>query len=228
MRGKASRGVAAALLAMSAPQAEADVPVMLELVLALDSSASVDRQEFQLQLDGLSAAFADPDVLRQVESLRPFGAAVAVVQWGAPGETRVVLPFTFIESSRDARAFAFQIGLIRRWMHASSTSIASGIEDSRILIESNEYEGLRKIIDVSGDGMDNSGADLEGARRRAAAAGITVNGLPIMADDATLDLYYKARVIIGASSFIEPALNFRDYVRAIREKLLRELRPLES
>ncbi|MBC8035835.1 MAG: DUF1194 domain-containing protein [Rhizobiales bacterium] len=213
---------------MAVSQAEADTPVMLELVLALDSSASVDRQEFQLQLDGLSAAFADPDVLAQVETLKPFGAAIAVVQWGAPGETRLVLPFTLIASSRDAKAFGFQVSLIRRWMHASSTSIASGIEDSRILLESNEYQGLRKIIDVSGDGMDNSGADLKGARQRAIAAGITVNGLPIMADDSTLDIYYRERVIIGAASFIEPASDFRDYVRAIKQKLLRELRPLQS
>ncbi len=226
MRGKASR--AAFALAMMVSQVKADVPVMIELVLALDSSASVDRQEFRLQLDGLATAFSDPDVLRQIESLKPFGAAIAVVQWGSPGETRMVLPFTLIESSRDAKAFGFQISLIRRWMHASSTSIASGIEDSRVLLESNEYDGLRKIIDVSGDGMDNSGADLDGARKRAAAAGITVNGLPIMADDPTLDIYYRERVIIGAASFIEPARDFRDYVRAIKEKLLRELRPLES
>jgi hypothetical protein len=228
VRGKASRAGALALLAMTAPQAEAETPVMLELVLALDCSASVDRQEFQLQVDGLAAAFADPDVLRQVETLRPFGAAIAVVQWGAPGETRLVLPFTFISSSRDAKAFGFQISLIPRLMHASSTSIASGIDDSRLLLESNEYLGLRKIIDVSGDGIDNSGADLKGARRRAKAAGITVNGLPIMADDSTLDAYYRQRVIVGAASFIEPARDFRDYIRAIKEKLLRELRPLQS
>lgn len=213
---------------MAAPQARADAPVALELVLALDSSASVDRHEFQLQLDGLAAAFADPGVLRQIEALRPFGAAIAVVQWGTPGETRVVLPFTLIEGSRDARAFGFQIGRIPRLMHASSTSIASGIDDSRTLLESNGYQGLRKIIDVSGDGIDNSGGDLKGARLRAAAAGITVNGLPIMADDSTLDSYYRERVITGAASFIEPALDFRDYIRAIREKLRRELQPLES
>ena len=227
MRGKASRVLVVALAAMVS-QAEAQTPVVLELVLALDSSASVDRKEFQLQIDGLAAAFADPQVLRQVETLKPFGAAIAVVQWGSPGETRMVLPFTLIKTSRDARAFAFQISLIRRWMHASSTSIASGIDDSRRLLESNEYDGVRKIIDVSGDGMDNSGADLKGARRRATAAGITVNGLPIMADDSTLHIYYRERVIAGAASFIVPAKDFRDYIRAIREKLQRELQPLES
>lgn len=202
--------------------------VAIELVLALDSSASVDRREFQLQIEGLSLAFRDPEVLDAVEQLRPGGLAIAIVQWGDPGETRVVVPFTPLQTSRDAKAFGFRIGLVRRWMRASSTSIASGIDDSRALIESNGFEGLRKIIDVSGDGPDNSAADLDAARRRAREAGITVNGLPIMADDATLADYYADRVITGAGAFVEPARDFEDYVRAIREKLLRELRPLGS
>lgn len=203
-------------------------PVAIELVLALDSSASVDRREFQLQLDGLAAAFADEDLLRAVDALKPFGAAIAVVQWGGPGETRIVLPFIHIESRRDAKAFGFRIGLIRRWMRASSTSIASGIEDSRALMNSNAFDGHRKIIDVSGDGPDNGGGDLEAARQRAKADGITINGLPIMADDPALDVYYREHVIAGVTAFIEPARDFEDYVRAIKEKLLRELRPLES
>jgi len=122
----------------------------------------------------------------------------------------------------------FRIGLIRRWLRASSTSIATAIDDSRLLMESNAFDGHRKIIDVSGDGRDNGGADLEGARARTKASGITINGLPIMADDETLDSYYHDNVIQGATSFIEPARDFQDYVRAIKEKLLRELRPLES
>jgi Protein of unknown function (DUF1194) len=203
-------------------------PVAVELVLALDSSASVDRREFQLQLDGLAAAFADEDVLRAVDTLKPLGAAIAVVQWGGPGETRIVLPTTFVEGQRDAKAFGFRIGLIRRWMRASSTSIATAIDDSRALMLSNEFDGYRKIIDISGDGPDNGGADIDAARQRARAEGITINGIPIMADDETLDIYYRDHVIEGAMSFIEPARDFEDYVRAIKEKLLRELRPLES
>ena len=219
----------AALALMAGPAIAApSTPVAIELVLALDSSASVDRQEFQLQLDGLAIAFRDPDVLEAVDNLRPMGAAVAVVQWGAPGETRVVLPFTFLGSARDAKAFSFRAGLIRRWMRASATSIATAIDDSRTLIETNEFEGFRRIIDVSGDGPDNAGADLEGARARAKAADITVNGLPVMADDATLADYYEQHVISGATAFVEPAHDFEDYVRAIKEKLLRELRPLGS
>ena len=208
--------------------AQEPMPVAVALVLALDSSASVDRDEFRLQIGGLAGAFADPDVLRTIDALRPFGAAVAVVEWGSPGQTRIVLPFTLVESGRDAKAFGFRIGLIRRWLWASSTSIATAIDDSRVLLETSGYGGVRKVIDVSGDGTDNGGADLDAARRRAKAAGITVNGLPITADDATLATYYRDRVIVGADSFIEPARDFDDFARAIREKLLRELRPPES
>jgi hypothetical protein len=222
----ASRLALLALLAV--PAAAQQTPVAVELVLALDSSASVDRREFALQIEGLALAFADPEVQRAVENLKPLGAAVAVMQWGAPGETRVILPFTHLHSARDSKAFGFRIGLARRWMWASATSIATAISDGSALIETNEFDGFRRIIDVSGDGEDNAGADLEAARRQANALGIVVNGLPIMADSPSLDRYYREHVITGLDSFIEPARDFEDYVRAIREKLLKELRPLAS
>lgn len=222
----ASRLMAFALLA--SPAAAQGTPVAVELVLALDSSASVDANEFALQIEGLARAFADPDVQRAVENLKPLGAAVAVMQWGAPGETRIVLPFTHLETARDSKAFGFRIGLARRWMWASATSIATAIADGTALIEGNGFDGFRKIIDVSGDGEDNGGADLEAARQAARAKGIVINGLPIMADSPGLDRYYQTYVIIGLDSFIEPARDFDDYVRAIREKLLKELRPIAS
>ena len=133
--------VIAAILWASPAASQDKVPVAIELVLALDSSASVDRAEFQLQLDGLAAAFRDPDVLAAVDRLQPLGAAVAVIQWGGPGETRTVLPFAHLENARDAKAFGFRIGLIRRWMRASSTSIATAIDDSNTLITSNAFGG---------------------------------------------------------------------------------------
>jgi hypothetical protein len=218
----------AVLCLLATPAVAQQTTVAVELVLALDSSASVDRREFALQIEGLARAFADPEVQRAVENLKPLGAAVAVVQWGAPGETRLVLPFTHLETARDSKAFGFRIGLARRWLWASATSIATAIEDSAALIETNQFDGFRKIIDVSGDGEDNGGAGLEAARQAAHAQGIVINGLPIMADSEDLARYYEARVIIGLDCFIEPARDFDDYVRAIREKLLKELRPLAS
>ncbi len=186
------------------------------------------RREFQLQNEGIALAFRDPEVLQAVDNLRPFGAAIAIVQWGGPGETQVVLPFTYIENARDAKAFGFRASLVRRWMRASSTSIATGIADAHALIESNAFEGQRKVIDVSGDGPDNSGDDLEGARNKALASGITINGLSIEAEETGLHDYYREHVIIGADSFAEPAQGFEDFARAMKEKLLRELRPLGS
>ncbi|MEI8179781.1 DUF1194 domain-containing protein [Aestuariivirga sp.] len=225
-RAMASRWLALALLATPAHAQE--TPVAIELVLALDASASVDKQEFALQVDGLAAAFRDPDVRRAVEDLQPLGVAIAVVQWGGPGQTRVVLPFTQLNGGRDAKAFGFRIGLIHRFMWASATSIATGISDSASLIEGNEFDGQRKIIDVAGDGEDNGAADLDFARQSARARGIIINGLPIMADSPDLARYYDTHVIIGPDSFVEPARDFEDYARAIRAKLLKELRPLAS
>ena len=228
MRGMGSRSLFALFVLAVPALAQNKTPVAIELVLALDSSASVDGREFQLQNEGIALAFRDPDVLKAVDNLRPFGAAIAVVQWGGPGETQVVLPFVHVESARDAKAFGFRVSLMRRWMRASVTSIATGINDSAVLIAQNDFDGQRKVIDVSGDGPDNSDIDLDMARKNAAAAGVTVNGLSIEAESPNLHDYYQNQVVIGADSFVEPARGFEDFARAIKEKLLRDLRPLGS
>jgi hypothetical protein len=120
------------------------------------------------------------------------------------------------------------IGVIQRWQRTSATSIATALDDSRRLLEANHLEGQRRVIDVSGDGIDNGGLDLAAARHRALTAGITVNGLAIEIEDRQLGEYYRQRVIGGAGSFVERALDFEDFARAIKAKLLRELRPLQS
>jgi hypothetical protein len=213
---------------VSAAAAEPRTPVAVELVLALDSSASVDRDEFRLQLKGLAWALRDADVLAAIEALQPHGAAVAVMQWGGPGDTRAVVPFTHLAGARDAKALAHLISLIQRWHRASETSIATAIEDSAHLLDANNFDGVRAVIDISGDGIHNSIVNLEAARRLAAAKSITVNGLAIEGDDNTLSAYYAANVIVGADAFVEKARDFEDFARAMREKLLKELRPLES
>ena len=203
-------------------------PVTIELVLALDCSASVDIQEFRQQLRGLAQAFGDPDVTKAVANLAPLGVAVAMIQWGGEGDTHVTLPFTVLNSKTDAIAFGLRIGQSKRRIRASVTSITTAISDGQALIEANQFEGQRLVIDISGDGKDNSGLDLDAARQNAKAAGITINGLPIEADDTNITPYYRDQVVIGASSFVEPAKDFKDYARAIRAKLLRELAPLAS
>ena len=96
------------------------------------------------------------------------------------------------------------------------------------LLDENSYFGDRRVIDVSGDGVDNGSLDLAAARDLALNSGVVVNGLPIDADGVGLADYYRRSVIIGVDAFVEPAADFSDYARAIREKLIRELRPLGS
>jgi hypothetical protein len=96
------------------------------------------------------------------------------------------------------------------------------------MLDTNLYQGQRRVIDISGDGPDNGGVDIESARQSARSAGIVVNGLPIASDDGDLVDYYAERVIIGPNSFVEPANDFDDFARAIRAKLLKELQPLAS
>jgi Protein of unknown function (DUF1194) len=212
----------------SASLSQPETPVAIELVLALDSSASMNREEFALQIKGIAAAFKDPAVLKAVEDLAPLGVAVAVTQWGGPGESRIVMPFTLITTVDEAKAFGFVVSLGSRHFSATTTSIATAIEESVALIDANGFDGQRRVIDISGDGEDNSGLDLDAVRAIAKANGVTVNGLAIESEQIELFEYYQQHVIIGADSFAVRAADFDDYARAIREKLLRELRPLES
>jgi hypothetical protein len=232
LAAKSSRGILA-LAALCLPlhgaaQSPAQTQVAIELVLALDSSASMNKAEFALQIKGLAAAFRDPLVLKAVEDLQPLGVAIAVMQWGGPGESRVVVPFTHIITQRQAKAFGYRAGRGTRGFTATTTAIASAIEDSVALLEENGFVGQRRVIDVSGDGRDNSGADLAAARSLADASGVTVNGLAIESEENGLADYYRSNVITGADSFVIQARDFEDYARAIRDKLLKELRPLGS
>lgn len=227
LRGKAARLVVVLLCFWGSP-VQAETPVAVELLLALDASASMDAREFDLQVKGLAAAFRDPAVLEAIKNLGPLGAAIGVSQWGDDNEARLLVPFQHISSTRDAKAFGFRIGRMRRALHASSTSIASAIIEGMMMMEKNDFSGDRKVIDVSGDGKHNGMSDLEEARRAAGRQGYVVNGLPIDEDAIELSDYYFTNVIIGVDSFVEPAAGFADYARAIREKLLRELRPLAS
>src|SRR5437764_3068788 len=151
-RGGASRLLVLLCLLTVPLQAQANQPVAVALVLALDSSASVDRNEFALEIAGLAAAFRDPEVIAALENLKPLGAAIAVIQWGGPGDTRVVIPWTLVESARDSKAFAYVAGRMQRWQWSSVTSIRSAMADGKALIESSPYEGVRRVIDICGDG----------------------------------------------------------------------------
>ncbi|MFL5258700.1 MAG: DUF1194 domain-containing protein [Hyphomicrobiales bacterium] len=220
-----------AMLLLLAPlfsPASAGEPVAVELVLALDTSASVDSREFALQVDGLAQAFRDPEIVSAIENLRPLGAAIAVMQWGGPNDTRMVVPWTKVGSGRESRALAHVLSRMLRWQNSSVTSIRSAMTGGAALLATPEYEGARRIIDISGDGPDNASLDLESVRRAVEAQGITINGLAIESEDGALTGYYRDNVMAGPGCFVVTARDYADFARAIREKLLRELRPVQS
>jgi hypothetical protein len=217
-----------AALLIGAPGAAAQtpsLPVALELVLAVDTSASVDRREFEMQVKGISQAFAHPEVIAAIESLGSAGMAVTMVQWSGPESSAAVLPFHHVHDQRTAKAFGFLVGLTHRRSTAGTTGMAHAVKLSAELIEANEFEGDRQVIDVSGDGRNNTPPDVEITRDQVVRRGFTINGLAILSDDPRLDIYYRNSLIGGKDAFVEVASGFDEFARAIRQKLIREIYP---
>jgi Ca-activated chloride channel homolog len=131
-------------------------------------------------------------------------------------------------SAQDSKAFGFLTGRAIRAFGATGTSIVTAVGNSTDLLETNAFDGNRRVIDVSGDGIDNSGFDLEIARQDAKSQKIIINGLAIQEDELGLAEYYRNHLIIGPDSFVETANGYADFTRAIRAKLLKELRPNSS
>ena len=217
------------VLAAAPAAAQESGAVALELVLAIDCSTSVDREEYELQRAGLAAAFRDPAVLGAIRGLGPQGMAVAVVQWAGRRNATLSLPWMRISGEADAEAVAQGLDAMARRVNGR-TDIYTAIDFAHRSIETNAFEGERKTIDVSGDGSSDL-RDPAPARDAAVSAGVTVNGLAIYSDDydlgelANLELYthYRDRVIGGQGAFLMEALNHRDFADAIRRKLVREI-----
>ena len=135
-------------------------PVDLELVLAVDSSASVDYIEFNLQLEGLAYAFRDPDLVAAIGNGQYGAIAVTLMEWASSDRQQRVLPWTRIASAADAAAFADRIDRSPRQIQTGATSISSAIRVANRLFEANGFEGTRRTIDLSGDGYNNQGEAL--------------------------------------------------------------------
>jgi hypothetical protein len=201
------------------------LPVALELVIAVDTSASVDDRELALQIGGIARAFADREVIAAIESLAPAGMAVALVQWSGPDAFALAVPFSHVYDSRTAKAFGFLVGLTQRRSTAGTTAMAYSLGRAAELIASNEFDGQRRVIDVSGDGRNNTPPNVETVRDLVVASGITINGLAILSDDPRLDVYYRSSLIGGRDAFAEVASGFEEFAQAVRRKLIREIYP---
>jgi len=195
-------------------------PVALELVLAIDSSGSVDRREFDLQLKGIADAFRDPRVVAAVE--KTGSLAVTLLQWSGPGHQRVTMDWTRVEDAASAAGFAAALEAAGRQIEGE-TAIAPALRFAVALLQENGLEGARRVVDVSGDGASNWGEDPDAVRDAAVSAGITVNGLAISNEQPALADYYRRHVIGGDGAFLMEARDYVDFARAMRRKLIREI-----
>jgi hypothetical protein len=195
--------------------------VSTELVLSVDVSGSVNSSEFNLQRQGYANAFRNPTIQEQIAAL-PGGIATTLSYWGSNAEQS--LPWFHITDAASANAFADAIAATTR-PFSGATGIANAIDFAKNLLDTNDYDGNRKVIDVSGDGRDNvSGlAKLQAARDNAVNAGVVINGLPILSNRSDLDKYYQDNVIGGSGSFTIPANDFSTFEKAVTKKIGREI-----
>ena len=197
--------------------------VALELVLAVDCSASVEQHEFALQMRGLADAFRAPEVVRVIEAAAPNGIAVTLVQWSGASMQVQAVPWRRVHDAHSAAAFADLIEAAPRQLRGGATAIGEVLKYARRLFDGNGFNGARRVIDLSGDGSSNQGEFPTLARPRSVAAGVVINGLAILNDEAALDQYYRRQVIGGEGSFVLSARDFPDFADAIRAKLIREI-----
>jgi hypothetical protein len=224
-------GVVITLFAFQISPLQAKTPVDLELVMATDVSWSIDDAEAQLQRQGVADAFRDPEIVRAIGIGILRSIAVSYIDYSSANFNRVVIDWRVIRGKIDAEKFAADL-LAADLTSGRRTSISDAVEQAAAMIETNDIEGTRRVIDVSGDGPNNWGNLVDDVRDSVIEKRITINGLPIMnpADAfnsryylADLDLYYRGCVIGGPGAFTIVANSFKDYARAVRRKLVLEI-----
>lgn len=205
--------------------AVAQTTVDVELVIAIDSSASIDDREFSLQMAGIAQAFRDPEVVAAITSGPNTRVAVAAIFWAESGYPSDITPWYVLADVASAGRFA---GLMERWPRriAGGTGIGTALLNSIKQLDYNAYQGKRRIIDISGDGRETTMREFfitsPQARAMAISRGITINGLAILNDEPDLDLYYRDQVTGGPDSFVMVAREIEDFAEAMRRKLIRE------
>lgn len=226
-----SRHAAAAVLALAmltgGPVAAQERPVDLELVLAVDGSASVDYVEFNLQMTGIARAFRDEEVVAAVGK-GPFHTVVVTLMVWSGNETPVADIGWFEVSDRTSCwRFATAVERMVRPIQPGATAINNAIKSALDRLNGNRYGGVRRVIDISSDGKENALTDFLSAtdigRSLAIADGVTVNGLPILTDEPDLERYFRENIVGGPDAFLIPARSYEDFAEAMRRKLLREI-----
>ena len=209
---------------------DAKPTVDVELVLAVDVSYSMDMDELAIQREGYAQAIQSKEFLQALKAGPSGRIAVTYFEWAASNDQKIIIPWRLVDGPETADAVAAEIlkTPIRR---ASRTSISGAINFAIPLFDEDPYRGLRRVIDISGDGPNNNGAPVTGARDEALSKGIVINGLPIMVKEPSystmdidnLDWYYEDCVVGGPGSFVVSIKDREKFKEAIRTKLLMEV-----
>jgi Protein of unknown function (DUF1194) len=232
--------VVAALMAMTSwTFSHSAERVDLLLLLAADVSGSMDESKFELQRSGYAAAFSNPRVTEAICAGGSGRIAVAFVEWSGIVQQKIVIDWTVISNGKTSRQFGDRIIEAPRAFVRNSTSISAGIDFAVTQLDRAPYEARRRVIDVSGDGDNNSGRDVTAAREAAVAKGIMINGLVILTEAQNpsnsahtnppggLANYYRNNVIGGPGAFIMAAENFNSFGNVLIKKLIMEIAQVE-
>ena len=220
----------AAVAALVTCPASAAEPVDVELVLAVDVSLSMSPMELNIQREGYAAALTHDRVLQAIADGAHGRIAVTYFEWAGTTSHHVIVPWTIIANRADAERVASRLSA-QPPNSARRTSIASALEFGADLFAESQFQGLKRVIDISGDGPNNQGQPVVNARDQVVAQGITINGLPLMTsggfssayDVTNLDQYYTDCVIGGPGAFMIPVNDWSQFPEAIRRKLVLEL-----
>jgi hypothetical protein len=228
-------GALTALAAMPLQAAPAGTTeVDLKLVIATDVSRSINNEEALLQREGTAEAFLNPEVVKAIQSGALGRIAVTMIDFSSPEYDKIVLDWTIVKDKASATALAERIRNTPR-TPGRRTSVSSALELGALLLEGSDKDiiATRKVIDVSGDGPNNDGNPMQEAHDKTVAAGIIVNGLPVMDENANgyypgLDKYYAGCVVGGKGAFVVVVKDFNDFGAAMRHKLILEISQNET
>ncbi|WP_415717335.1 DUF1194 domain-containing protein [Roseibium sp.] len=225
-------GALAALVSVFVPawQASAEEYVDVALVLAVDISRSMSPEELQIQRRGYAAAISSPEVVRAIELGAHGRIALMMFEWANENHARVIADWALIETQDDANRFA-SVVMEDQTRAQNRTSISGAIRHAAAFLNDLPFLADRRVIDISGDGPNNQGPPVLGARAAALEKGITINGLPLMTKGGVgfqfnipdLDEYYRRCVTGGPGSFVIPVTNWDQFPDAVRSKLILEI-----
>jgi hypothetical protein len=205
-------------------------PVDVELVIAADVSLSMTQEELRIQREGYVAALTHESVINAIRDGPHGRIAISIFEWAGEHSQFLVVPWTVIETLEDAERVVAQMSE-NPPASARRTSISGAILFAGDLFAESQFAGMRRILDISGDGPNNNGPPVVPVRDALIARGVTINGLPLMTGFGPfgrfnledLDVYYASCVIGGPGAFSIPVTEWTDFPEAVRRKLVLEL-----